>query len=410
MADLPALANPLDPAFQIQPWLQPTKRNVDPVIGAIGPLPEDETDIATAETINGALQAIKAFADYVQGLTPITALQIAEYFRLPRYTTAQLTDPLAVEQGEGAIAYNTTTGGIVTSNGTTWVAAGGIASLGDASALSVLGRAENSVGDYADIVADTDGHVLRRSGTSLGFGQLDTTQISRTFADIDLTALATLALTDGDFPIGPLTFTAALSSRAGAGSGIVNGSGLRFTSPTSQANTWTAASQNAPYLYLASSSIPGFRPGEDTIAIDMHLGNQIYENGNDCVRMGLWALADTPFTGAAARARIADKGNHGGTSTLRTFDGSTAGSTAVDLSAFDSYSVIIPPAGDMILGVGNYSGGWPSFAYFWRFSTTLATSSVLAAGTRLLITFINASDASPTSTVDIAHLRLRKVD
>lgn len=44
--------------------------------------------------------------------------------------------------------------------------------LRDAAALSVIGRAANSLGDPADIVAGTDGHVLRRSGTSLGFGTI----------------------------------------------------------------------------------------------------------------------------------------------------------------------------------------------------------------------------------------------
>lgn len=44
--------------------------------------------------------------------------------------------------------------------------------LRDSAALSVIGRAANSTGDPADIAAGTDGHVLRRSGTALGFGQL----------------------------------------------------------------------------------------------------------------------------------------------------------------------------------------------------------------------------------------------
>ena len=40
------------------------------------------------------------------------------------------------------------------------------------SALSVVGRSSNSTGDVADISAGTDGFILRRSGTSLGFGLL----------------------------------------------------------------------------------------------------------------------------------------------------------------------------------------------------------------------------------------------
>lgn len=44
--------------------------------------------------------------------------------------------------------------------------------LRDSSALSVIGNATNATADPADITAGTDGHVLRRSGNTLGFGKL----------------------------------------------------------------------------------------------------------------------------------------------------------------------------------------------------------------------------------------------
>lgn len=44
--------------------------------------------------------------------------------------------------------------------------------LRDSAALSVIGNATNASADPADITAGTDGHVLRRSGTTLGFGKL----------------------------------------------------------------------------------------------------------------------------------------------------------------------------------------------------------------------------------------------
>lgn len=46
----------------------------------------------------------------------------------------------------------------------------GNAELRDSAALSVIGRSANSSGDVADIAASADGQVLRRSGTTLGFG------------------------------------------------------------------------------------------------------------------------------------------------------------------------------------------------------------------------------------------------
>lgn len=46
----------------------------------------------------------------------------------------------------------------------------GNADLRDSTGLSVIGRSANSIGDPADIVADTDGYVLQRSGSTLIFG------------------------------------------------------------------------------------------------------------------------------------------------------------------------------------------------------------------------------------------------
>jgi hypothetical protein len=47
------------------------------------------------------------------------------------------------------------------------------AKLRNSAALSVVGRSANSTGDPADIAAASDGQVLRRSGTTLGFGAVD---------------------------------------------------------------------------------------------------------------------------------------------------------------------------------------------------------------------------------------------
>ncbi len=57
------------------------------------------------------------------------------------------------------------------------------AKLRDSAGLSVIGRASNSLGDPADIVAGTDGHVLFRSGTALIFGQL----VTASYADNSVT-------------------------------------------------------------------------------------------------------------------------------------------------------------------------------------------------------------------------------
>lgn len=58
------------------------------------------------------------------------------------------------------------------------------AKLRDSAALSVIGRASNTTGDPSDIAASTDGHVLRRSGTTLGFGTIG-------YGSLDSSATAT---------------------------------------------------------------------------------------------------------------------------------------------------------------------------------------------------------------------------
>lgn len=50
--------------------------------------------------------------------------------------------------------------------------------LRDSVALSVIGRGANSTGDPADIAASVDGYVLRRSGTTLAFGEVATAGIA----------------------------------------------------------------------------------------------------------------------------------------------------------------------------------------------------------------------------------------
>jgi hypothetical protein len=60
------------------------------------------------------------------------------------------------------------------------IAANGVADtmLRQSAGLSIVGRSANSTGDVADITAASDGGVLRRSGTSIGFGTIATTGIT----------------------------------------------------------------------------------------------------------------------------------------------------------------------------------------------------------------------------------------
>jgi hypothetical protein len=64
--------------------------------------------------------------------------------------------------------YDTAVSGVVADNSIT------DAKLRDSAGLSVIGRSANTSGNPADIVAASDNQVLRRSGTSIGFGQVAT--------------------------------------------------------------------------------------------------------------------------------------------------------------------------------------------------------------------------------------------
>jgi hypothetical protein len=82
----------------------------------------------------------------------------------------------------------------VSSSGATWTIDNDVVSdakLRNSAALSVIGRSANSTGDPADIAAANDGEVLRRSGTTLGFGTIATAGI--TDAAVTLAKMANLA-------------------------------------------------------------------------------------------------------------------------------------------------------------------------------------------------------------------------
>lgn len=68
------------------------------------------------------------------------------------------------------------------------------AKLRDSVGLSVIGRSANSSGDPADIAAASDGEVLRRSGTTLGFGAIAETSVTSLVSDLAAKVAATRAI------------------------------------------------------------------------------------------------------------------------------------------------------------------------------------------------------------------------
>lgn len=90
--------------------------------------------------------------------------------------------------------------GLTVSGGTVTLPAGSVtrASLANGTALSIIGRASNSTGAVADIAAGTDHQVLRRSGTTLGFGALELAQADATTGELPVNRGGTGAATAPD--------------------------------------------------------------------------------------------------------------------------------------------------------------------------------------------------------------------
>jgi hypothetical protein len=94
----------------------------------------------------------------------------------------RLTGAANVAIPQGTVTNVTTgtglTGGPITSTGTVSVATNGItdALLRQSVGYAVVGRSASTTGNVADITAGSDHQVLRRSGTSIGFGSVDLSQ------------------------------------------------------------------------------------------------------------------------------------------------------------------------------------------------------------------------------------------
>jgi hypothetical protein len=84
---------------------------------------------------------------------------------------------------------------------------------------SVIGRASNTTGFVGDISASVDGHVLRRSGTSIGFGQIDTAGIANNAVTTD--KIPNNAITTAKIPDNAIT-TAKIADNAVTSSKIAN--------------------------------------------------------------------------------------------------------------------------------------------------------------------------------------------
>lgn len=135
---------------------------------------------------------------------------------------------------------------VVSGSGTTWTVDNNVISdskLRDSVSLSVMGRSTNSTGDPGDIVASNDGEVLRRSGTSIGFGTIATAGIANdavTYAKIQNVSNGKLLgrSTSGSGDVEELSVGTGLTLSSGTLDSVLNVAWSTYTP------TWTGASTN----------------------------------------------------------------------------------------------------------------------------------------------------------------------
>ncbi len=460
-ANLPqGITNPLNAGFQAATCLALDAYNTVNGVSSIA-LPDSRSAFEpTAEWRNTVNAAVRAFADYVQGLTPITALQISAFLRLPTYATGSL--PAASVPNEGRVYFDTTTNRIVYDNGgalqsvatTTDVAGAGFSmrvqaeggaidvsdpellefdetdfaiagdssgltiALGEvglnhlptASAQSVLGRSAGTTGVRADIAGTgtTEAPTILTSAGTVAFRSTATLgEALGVLLEEDLSALSTNAFADGVEVIGTLgNVTVANTANAGATWGIVNGTGLRMSVASATRSMDTSETPDAPYFYFPASQLPGFRSGRP-FYIDIRIAASTFANGNDRTQLGVWGPANEPVTGAADRFRYGVRGNNGGTDTIgigadasRTFFGATTQPSAL--------SVKIDPNGPVMVGYGTYSGGWPAFDYVAANNTLAGTGSNQFTYRAIRVFFAQCTGAGAAGSIDISRWRFRQ--
>jgi hypothetical protein len=168
--------------------------------------------------VTGQFQTFTVASAPSAGATSISVNSATAAFDIPQ--NAGLFVQLTPQAGGGGVADGDKGDITVSSSGTVWTIDNNVVSnakFRQSSALSVIGRSANSTGNVADIAAGTDGHVLRRSGTTLGFGLIQA-------ANIDANAVTTAKILNSNVTLAKIQNIAGntLLGRYGTGSGVVS--------------------------------------------------------------------------------------------------------------------------------------------------------------------------------------------
>jgi len=255
----------------------------------------------------------------------------------------------------------------------------GNAQLRQSAALSVVGNSTNATANVADILAGTDGFVLRRSGTALGFGLLVDANIDAAAA----IAHSKLAAAAGASVLGrSASSSGALAPILSGANGQVLiriGGAVNFGQLTSGS---AAGTTTDGFVLTLSGGVPTWLAG----------GGGTIDGSGAATRVAIWSDADTltsdaAFTfasntltvsasssGATVSGLVANTSNTAGSKALHSVQ--VAGSTADDAY----YQAGISGGNTFAFGVDNSVTGDPFvLAAGTAGSATLGTNNIMVA-------------------------------
>lgn len=403
----PTITDPLNPLFNVQAWVQSNKTNYDETGNPIGDIPEDSTlhqQKLTAEVLNGLCAAQRSMSTWSQGVDAGAALSDGAALSVlgnATNATAARTD-IAFGTSGHVLRRSGTTVGAGTLIAGSFATAPGIvtpAMLDNGTARSVLGVAGGSAA-RADIAATTDDTFLGRTGGSVSFSSISVNQVGdQILYDQDFSLLANNTFADGAEVIGSHTWTAA-NSAAGQIFDIQNGTGLRFDAAASSTvyttTTRSAANISIPILTL----IPTFDP------IRSYMIDAYYTT------LTLGSVANRVLICLDNNGAGTDHLSGGGP--ISTFIGTQIEATtsgATPYGAHNCIGTLISPHG--VAGyAGTYSSGFPT-AYalagsYQPHATQNFTPAMDPTGARFVIAFVTG-EAGGLMVATLRHVRARRV-
>ena len=163
--------------------------------------------------------------------------------------------------------------------------------LRNSTGVSVIGRSASTTGDPADIVANADNHVLRRSGNNIGFGQVTTNGIAD--SAIISSKIATDAVGTSEIAANAVTASVIANNAVTEGK-ILNGSVTNSKIQDGSVTSGKIASSNISNIHIANNaSIAGTK-------INPNFGGQnILTTGEVAI-----GTTDTRFGGLAVFDKI----------------------------------------------------------------------------------------------------------